>query len=1036
MSMPAQKIRPAREEYDKMTDSFFKKRLQRIIKPQKEVLMDKTLKKYHDEQKKQEEVAFKEMKEVQQKEVEAKGQKRKAELNKLQRNAGFMDEWLEKGLKEWRVNILKKKKRENEDEKFKFKQAEMTLTKLRTVKQEVKEEVYGEIKSFEKRVSQTPQRKSEAPIAGTSDDELAGESLGVSPEGTPAMSTKYLQGQKMAAVPKESKYKQGPYNKEREQRRRKMLMDQGKMQREVEARRREEDLIEKMNRLSRQEQELEYEAWRTTQCKAVVTENRKLREARYHKREDLDTEVAMIREEEALTALKSQLEHSEMIETERAELYTVARKQSKRNSNAIACQEFLNLIFDLSDEAFKHQQTIDTSDMDPRNWREWTQLFVDKLPMAANSPNTYAEVKAGAALPDEKLEIANSRIDYLELLDYLRSAYQWERKVAQGEDVKLVNNFELGNAVRSLINLNYPPQKQADRSRLTLEVKLKLSIIGFAYGGKKTQAQMLSGKHGIAVLKIEELISEALKEIEEKGEDVDIPSKEEHETKKDDPELKKIAYSVREDLMQGREVSDLHCIQLIMHKLRLLFGFMTGGEYYAKTKQELAKKVPAILPAPEKPVGKFVEAIKVEEEKFSGEVKVEEVKKIAEEVKKETEVKKEVEVKQELPQPSAEDKKEDQEIKVVDKEPSNEEELEEMPPPPIEESELNPQQVKGFVLVDFPSTLSQAKLLEEALSGYVCYEDREVEAKHKLLSESEVLAKPTPIPEPQKELIPSGLDAVLWLKTPKEECIRRAFGLKKDVKNDATYHILNNPPPTTNNDIVEKLQSAPDAELLNAILTDRHISFEMAASALMKWLQQFGDAKRGMCLLQEVLATVPGNGNLPGGESAQSVHEVHKNISGTIAKVLSARNEEEQNFINGITQKIQQEVNKEAAQLDFERRYMAFEDELAKQLAELEKKKAAPEEEAEEEAKEEKKIEPKQPLLPPELPRVEIAKPVQSIEIEDEFKRKSYTRNNIAVLLNMWTSSSRAYTENVKKNMRFVRQQRYQFSVISFIESS
>ncbi len=603
MSMPAQKIRPAREEYDRMTDNFFKKRLQRQIKPQKVVLMERTLQKFSLEQRRQEEIAAKEKREAQIREFESKAQKRKAELNKLQRNAGFMDEWLEKGLKEWRTNMLKKKTREKEDEKFKLKETEFHLSKIQTKKQEAKEDTYSEIRSFEKRLTQSPKlRKTKisavaSPAVGSDEEEGLGEPVSESLPVSPSAAA-----QKIAPVPKETKYKQAQYNKEREQRRRKMLMDQSKMQRELEAKRREDDLIEKMNRLSRQEQELEYEAWRTTQCKAVISEDRKLREARYHKREDLDTEVAMIREEEALTALRGQLDRNGEIERERAELYTVARKQAKRNHNAMECQEFFNLIFDLADEAFRQQQTVDTSEVDPRNWREWTQLFVEKLPMAANSPGTYAGRNPGTAVALQGLEAANARLDYLELLDYLRSVYQWARDgkpAEEGGDLKLINNFELGNAVRTLINMNYPPQKESDRPRLTHEVKLKLAMVGYAYGGKKTQASLLHEKHDIAVIKVDDLINEALKETEERQDDAD-PGEPKKEAKKEDPELARISSEIRQDILQGREVSDLHCVRLIVHKLQQLFGFVTGAEYAAQTKQALLKQPRKALPPPEK----------------------------------------------------------------------------------------------------------------------------------------------------------------------------------------------------------------------------------------------------------------------------------------------------------------------------------------------------------------------------------------------------------------------------------------------------
>jgi len=44
-----------------------------------------------------------------------------------------------------------------------------------------------------------------------------------------------------------------------------------------------------MKRQSKQEEELSYEVWRTQQCKNVIGENRKLRDARYERRKELDS---------------------------------------------------------------------------------------------------------------------------------------------------------------------------------------------------------------------------------------------------------------------------------------------------------------------------------------------------------------------------------------------------------------------------------------------------------------------------------------------------------------------------------------------------------------------------------------------------------------------------------------------------------------------------------------------------------------------------------------------------------------------------
>ena len=249
MSMPAQKIRPVMEQYERMTNNFFKKRLQRRIKPQKEVLMERTLAKYHQEQERQERVAAAEEEAMKQQELEAKQQKRRAELNKLQRNAGFMDEWLEKGLKEWRENMLKKNKRVKEDAKFKLRQCEMMQSTQKKNDQFLKDETYKEITDFEQRMQGTQKKSKESKTEEFGEDMELPEAKMVEEAVT------------RPGIQRNSKYKQLQYNKEREQRRRKMLMDQNKMHKELDARRREDDLIERMNRLSKQEQELEYEIW-------------------------------------------------------------------------------------------------------------------------------------------------------------------------------------------------------------------------------------------------------------------------------------------------------------------------------------------------------------------------------------------------------------------------------------------------------------------------------------------------------------------------------------------------------------------------------------------------------------------------------------------------------------------------------------------------------------------------------------------------------------------------------------------------------
>ena len=98
--------------------------------------------------------------------------------------------------------------------------------------------------------------------------------------------------------------------KERERRRRKMIVDVAKTYIDMEQHRKEEQIVDRMKRQAKQEEELQYEQWRTNQCKNVIIENRKLREARYEKRKELDQQTAIWREEEMLKSNKELMDRN------------------------------------------------------------------------------------------------------------------------------------------------------------------------------------------------------------------------------------------------------------------------------------------------------------------------------------------------------------------------------------------------------------------------------------------------------------------------------------------------------------------------------------------------------------------------------------------------------------------------------------------------------------------------------------------------------------------------------------------------------
>lgn len=80
--------------------------------------MEKHLTKYEEEKARQERIAAK----ANQLEVEAqekaRSEMRKIQINKVVRNAGFMEEWMQKGVEDWKKNQTIKKDRERRDLEF------------------------------------------------------------------------------------------------------------------------------------------------------------------------------------------------------------------------------------------------------------------------------------------------------------------------------------------------------------------------------------------------------------------------------------------------------------------------------------------------------------------------------------------------------------------------------------------------------------------------------------------------------------------------------------------------------------------------------------------------------------------------------------------------------------------------------------------------------------------------------------------------------------------------------------------------------
>jgi hypothetical protein len=112
------------------------------------------------------------------------------------------------------------------------------------------------------------------------------------------------------------------------------------------------------------------------------------------------------------------------------------------------------------------------------------------------------------------------------------------------------------------------------------------------------------------------------------------------------------------------------------------------------------------------------------------------------------------------------------------------------------------------------------------------------------------------------KLINSGLDSILWLEANRKECRRRALGRRIDIENDTQFHIDDNPPPTTQAPLCERLMPMIEPERAEEVIPDKHLSFDLNSDQLLNWFTNFGYEDEDIKFA--LLHSINSNSNNPG----------------------------------------------------------------------------------------------------------------------------------------------------------------------------
>eukprot|EP00742_Colponemidia_sp_Colp-10_P006325 GILJ01006779.1.p1 GENE.GILJ01006779.1~~GILJ01006779.1.p1 ORF type:complete len:1812 (+),score=440.28 GILJ01006779.1:171-5606(+) len=874
--MPTQKITVHKSVYENMEQSHFEERLRASAKPLKQVRMQLHLKKFH-EAGMENEVRARTLEAADQEEEERQTQeRRRAQIGRRLNNTGFMEQWQQRGEESWKKNQEVKQDRERTELRFEMSLAEQTKRKAQAFKESGVHEVESGIDAFERNLARigVDDRRGKDTDSGLvlSDSTISPlEHLKTLSKRLPDNNTQRLEATVFMEKVRENKVETEIARKERERRRRRVLVDQAKTQEEAEMKKKEDELLEKLLKESKEERQLAYESWRTAQYKQVIVENRKLREDLYEARRQKDLDESIQRDQEMFRVMQEKKKEQVAIDKQRYRENERARRMATEKKHTESCSEIFDLIFDIADAATQFRQLSDEPVIDSRVWREWTQLFVDGLTVEPTPEPSHDELaeqeekaKEIAQLADAALQERLTVLDNVEFDDYLTNINQWDVKVSlkpaepiieshskgavastaqpavqaassdtETDENPILVDHRLGQIVADLIESTVPQPPPVSPPAIP-DFPLRVCLTGKPFSGKRTHAIRLAEKYNLKLVKFEDVIQEAM-DATTNPPSADVfmvsqttltPAQPEDKKKmnravsrsdKDKENTKDVASVVVEP--SPEEVAKRAKIEHLIHELidlgseiveRLKSGEVLDDALHVRlfvNKIHRLKYMPTVEPAKDDAVDEKNKKVKDNKKKNE--------KAAAADPK--------------LPRTKTMDV-----TKPVGR-PSS-------PNQTLPDELIDPYSMikqEGWLLVGFPETQSQIRLLEQALSGYVPPEERTPSECTKLKSIAARIAPPPEVEAPPVQLLRSGIDAILRLDVDNEELLRRASGRRKDPQTGLEYHIEDNPPPQDQL-LLETLVPVDDPANPMATLPDRFAVFDSEKPLFDRWMSLFG----------------------------------------------------------------------------------------------------------------------------------------------------------------------------------------------------
>ncbi|KAI8620173.1 hypothetical protein BC830DRAFT_1100580 [Chytriomyces sp. MP71] len=319
--------------------------------------------------------------------------------------------------------------------------------------------------------------------------------------------------------------------KEREQRRRKIVLGHQQAKEEMERSHLEELLLTKLMRQSKQERRIAEGLMQIRLEKDFMCENRMIREEQYAKRRQKDYEEAL--EREFIIAERAREEYKRQTELQLAQHFEIlAMKAAEKHiKHAVACKEIVHQIVDLSFKIAEYRELNDYEDAPPNQnlMRQWKILFIKGQPLL----KTYdLNLDQDRIIPVEQIVevdgppeaetnvVADKEVVRgIELVDeeefghYINGTGLWSI-ATDGKGTGRLKNEYLGMMISTIFEI-VTPADPVNEQPLMPTVPLRLVMLGKRFAGKKTLARAIASIYNLTVLNVDSLTKEAISEFDD-----------------------------------------------------------------------------------------------------------------------------------------------------------------------------------------------------------------------------------------------------------------------------------------------------------------------------------------------------------------------------------------------------------------------------------------------------------------------------------------------------------------------------------------